>query len=288
MRGRVTEARDLQAEVDRAVGNCPGVAWSVQVRHQGEVVVDVDSARECPSASMGKVIVLWAAAQAIVWAERDADEPVEVQRDDLVADSGIWQHLTERTLSWQSACVLMGAVSDNTAANVLIRELGLERLARVSADLGVPATRQADVLRDHRGPEHPVAPSWSRAQDLADLMDRLARADDDAPVEALVRGWLALDTDLSMVASGFDVDPLAHDRLRGGRFLVHKTGTDAGIRADAGAVGRPGERWSYGVLATWDPQDESRVPGVLAAMRDVGRAIARRCPLSDPLPSVEA
>ena len=30
------------------------------------------------------------------------------------------------------------------------------------------------------------------------------------------------------------------------------------------------------------------VPGVLAAMRDIGRAIARRCPLSDPLPSVEA
>ena len=288
VRGRATEARDLQAEIDRAIGDCPGVAWSVQVRHRSQVVVDVDSARVCPSASMGKVIVLWAAAQAIVSGERRADEPVEVRPEDVVADSGIWQHLNERTLSWQSACVLVGAVSDNTAANVLIRELGLERLARVSVDLGVPETRQADVLRDHRGEGHPAAPSWSRARDLADLMDRWARAEDDAAVECLVRTWLARDTDLSMVASGFDLDPLAHDRLGGGRFLFHKTGTDVGVRADAGAVGRPGDRWSYAVLATWDPQEEFRVPAVLTGMRGIGRALAQRCPLSDPPPSVEA
>lgn len=288
MRGRATEAPDLQAEVDRVVGDCPGVTWSVQVRHQGEIVADVDSARVCPSASMGKILVLWAAAAAIVSGERGAQDPVEVRHGDRVADSGIWQHLTEQTLSWQSACVLVGAVSDNTAANVLIRELGLERLAQVSTDLGVPETRQVDVLRDHREAGHPAAPSWSRARDLADLMDRWARVEDDDAVAALVRTWLARDTDLSMVASGFDLDPLAHDRLGGGRFLFHKTGTDAGIRADAGAVGRLGDRWSYGVLATWDPQDGSRVPAVLAAMHSLGRLIARRCPLSDPLPSVEA
>lgn len=284
----MTGVPDLQADVDRVLLQCPGVAWSVQVRHRGEIVVDIDSGRVRPTASMGKVVVLWAAAQALVSGERAADEPVTVRPGDLVADSGLWQHLTERTLSWTSACVLVGAVSDNTAANVLIRELGLDRLRRVSEDLGVPETRQVDVLRDRRGPQHPAAPSWSRARDLADLMDRLARADDDAPVETLVRGWLALGADLSMVASAFDLDPLAHDRLPGGGFLFHKSGTDAGIRADAGAVGRSGERWSYGVLATWDPQDGSRVPAVLAAMRGIGRAVAQRHPLSDPPPSVEA
>jgi hypothetical protein len=53
--------------------------------------------------------------------------------------------------------------------------------------------------------------SWGTAGDLAALMSGLARGSVVSPAaSARVDSWLATGVDLSMVASGFDLDPLAH------------------------------------------------------------------------------
>ena len=269
-----------------AIGRVPEATWAVSVRRAGEEIVAIHPDVVLPSASMGKVLVLIAAAQALDAGERGPDDPVELLPEDRVADSGLWQHLPERTLSWQAACVMVAAVSDNSAANALLRVLGLDRVRAVSDVLGIPLTRQEDMLRDVRTPDHPAAPSWSRAGDLARLMDLLAST--DRPDLARVRTWLSLGTDLSLVASGFALDPLAHTDLPGGRWLLNKTGTDAGVRADAGAFGRPGERWSYAVLVHWPAQRGDLVPDVVASMRRIGELLAGACRLSDPPPTVDA
>lgn len=290
-RGPATQARDrLAAGVAAAVAAVPVARWGVSIRCDGEQVVAIDPEAVLPSASMGKVLLLIAAAQALESGERAPDDLVELLPADRVADSGLWQYLPDRALSWQAACVLVASVSDNSAANALIRLLGLDRVRAVSDQLGIPLTRQEDVLRDVRTAQDPPSPSWSRAGDLALLLDRLA--DDDWPAGARVRSWLALGTDLSMVAGGFDLDPLAHADLPGGRWLISKTGTDAGVRADAGSFGRPGERWSYGVLAHWDADRAAAtspaiVGDVLASMRRIGELLAACCPVSDPAPTVE-
>ena len=51
-------------------------------------------------------------------------------------------------------------------------------------------------------------------------------------------GWLGLGCDLSMVASAFNLDPLARTTMTRGFTLVNKTGTAAGVRADVGFVER--------------------------------------------------
>ena len=56
------------------------------------------------------------------------------------------------------------------------------------------------------------------------------------PVSRRLRRWLSANTDLSMVASAFCLDPLAHFEPDRGIMLVNKTGTNAGVRADAGRV----------------------------------------------------
>jgi len=289
--GPATVARErLVADVVATVAEVPDVRWGVSIRRDGEPVVMIDPDAVLPSASMGKVLLLIAAAQALVSGAQAPDDPIALLPVDRVGDSGLWQYLPDRQLSWQAACVLVASVSDNSAANALLRTLGLDRVRAVSDELGMPLTRQDDLLRDVRTPEHPPAPSQARAGDLALLMDRLAV--DDGPVASRVRSWLALGTDLSMVAGGFDLDPLAHADLPDGRWLINKTGTDAGIRADAGAFGRPGERWSYAVLAHWDAGSAGAGSGavaaaVLAGMRRIGALLAASCPLSDPAPTVE-
>ncbi len=280
----MTFARERLAEgVVAAIDRVPEAVWGVSVRHDGEPILAIGSEVVLPSASMGKVLLLIAAAQALESGEHAPDDLVELLPSDRVADSGFWQHLPDRALSWQAACVLVASVSDNSAANALLRLLGLERVRAVSGQLGMPLTRQEDVLRDVRTLDHPPAPSWARAGDLALLMDRLAG--EEWPTGARVRSWLELGADLSMVAGGFDVDPLAHAHLSRGRWLLNKTGTDPGVRADAGAFGRPGERWAYAVLAHWAPERGDLVPGVLASMRRIGRLLGTCCPLSDPAPT---
>jgi beta-lactamase class A len=104
-------------------------------------------------------------------------------------------------------------------------------------------------------------------------MARLHRGDViDRDASRMVRGWLAANTDLSMVASAWDLDPLAHAEPDRGIRLVNKTGTISTARADVGVVEGPAATIAYAVLANW-PAAEDRRDDVLADMRRIGRAI---------------
>ena len=84
-----------------------------------------------------------------------------------------------------------------------------------------------------------------------------------------VRGWLSTNTDLSMVASAFGLDPLAHTAEDRGVTLWNKTGTNDGVRCDVGVVRRASSSVTYAVLANWSPQGPSDPirDEVLAAMQ---------------------
>src|SRR6476659_11519660 len=108
---------------------------------------------------------------------------------------------------------------------------------------------------------------------LADLMRRLHRHEVvDRDVSRTVLRWIGTNTDLSMVASAFDLDPLAHAEPDRGVRLVNKTGTISTARADVGVVEGPRATVAYAVLANWRPDDDRR-DAVLAGMHEIGRAI---------------
>ena len=89
--------------------------------------------------------------------------------------------------------------------------------------------------------------------------------------------WLALDTDTSMTAGAFGLDPLAHTEPDRGLTLAHKTGTDTGIRCDVGVIGGPARTLAYAVLAEFDDDDRDAVLGRMFAH---GQAI-RELPKAD-------
>lgn len=266
----------MQDSVVRLLAQVHGVRWGACLRVGGRSVAEVAPTEVLPTASVGKVLLLVEVARRLDAGLLDADRPLSPAPDDIVGDSGLWQHLGEAALSVESLSVLVASVSDNLATNVLLREVGIEAVDAVAVRCGLDDTRLLDRIRDRRGPEHPPAPSVGSAVELARLMAAVAGGEVVNPaVSTRMAGWLSLDVDTSMVAGGLGLDPLSH--LDGPVRLFHKTGWDVGVRADVGHVVGPSGQVSYAVLAQWDPDaDDASVDApveVMSAMRAIGELV---------------
>ena len=253
------------------------VRWSVAVRDADDdrPLASHDADLVLSTASIGKLVLLVEAAHQIATGTLDPSEPLPRTEEDWVADSGLWHALRTDTLPVADACALVGAVSDNLATNVLLRRLGLEAVTATATRIGMERSRLLDRVRDDRGPGHPPTLSVGCAADLAHFCARLHRREILSPgISETVSAWLARNTDLSMVAGAFGLDPLAHTEPDRGMVVWNKTGTIETVRADVGVVSGPARTLAYAVIATWDapsagtagdPRDE-----VLSDMRAVG------------------
>ena len=238
--------------------------WSYCLLDAQGDVIDEESADSVQStASIGKVFLLCEAAERIADGRLAAGQMV--MRDPLltVSDSGLWQHLDQESLTLSDVCVLIAAVSDNWATNVLLDVVGLTAVEERARALGCIDSGLHDRVRDERTAEHPPALSSGTARELAEVARRIHLAAAGAPqsgisasAAALVERWLLTGVDLSMVAAPFRLDPLAHGdgRLR----LWSKTGTDTCVRGDMGVAWNAAEAVSYAALATWEPGDDVR------------------------------
>jgi beta-lactamase class A len=267
----------LTAAVLDPLRACAGVRWSAAVRVAGVAVDELDAGVVLPTASVGKVLLLASVLAAIERDELDPGELLDVTDDDLVADSGLLQHLACRRLSLADLCRFVAAVSDNLATNVLIRRVRLDRVAATTAQLELTRCALHDVVRDERGAEHPPHLSTGAAGELAALMERIDRGEAISPrVSAGLAGLLRLNTDLSMVAAGFGLDPLAHAGQDLGIRLFNKTGTQSGVRADIGCISVTSEGEAvtacYAVVARFADSPAVR-NAVLSAMGAVGAGL---------------
>ncbi|MFI5891776.1 serine hydrolase [Actinoplanes sp. NPDC051513] len=253
------------ATIDDIVAATPHVRWSISVGGATH-----EPGRVLRTASVGKLLLLFETARRITAGELDPASPLARDSRYAVADSGLWQHLTTGALPVADVATLIAAVSDNYATNVLLERVGLASLATLADRLGLRHTALRDRVRDHRGPGHPATLSTGTAAELHSLMRRLARRELlDPGTDALIDGWLATSTDLSMVASAFRDDPLAH-----AHGVRNKTGTDDGVRADVGYRGD----LSYAVLANWDPAAGDATAEVMDGMRAIGQWAMRSRP----------
>lgn len=168
----------LQAELERIVGAYEGVA--------GVHLLDLTSGDRFafrddlvfPQASAIKVPIL------IELFRRAESEPDILRRRVEMTDavrtggSGVLRVLTDggSALSLEDYAIYMIMVSDNTATNVLIDELGMEAINALSASLGAPNTLlQRKMIRSGesaRGNENLSTPA-----DAARIMERIATCD---------------------------------------------------------------------------------------------------------------
>ena len=252
------------------------VTWSIHVQplDSDEPWLSEQPDAVLRTASVGKLVLLAVVAERIAAGVQDPHERIRWDDSEFVRDSGLWHALDQRDLSVVDACRLVGAVSDNLATNVLLRHVGLDAVTAYADRHDLAPMALLDRIRDGRGPSQPgVADTLSRAS--AASVVRYLRLLHDGTVDPMVQDWLVLGSDLSMLASAFGLDPLAHAEDDRGFLLVNKTGTDSTVRADVGLVSTHSRTVAYAVLANWergeDPRDE-----VLARMRAIGDDIRAR------------
>ena len=264
----------LQRLIDDALEDSPGITWAVSIRDAtGRELVCRGSDLTMRTASVGKLLLLVEVARQCADGTLSAATMLDREPSLAVADSGLLQHLRVGALSVDDLCVLVSSVSDNLATNIVLKRVGLPSVAELCAALGLTHTALHDFVRDRRGPEHPPTLSTGSASELSHIMGALSRRElVSTAVSDRVNGWLATGVDLSMVASAFSLDPLAHVFDR--NIQVHnKTGADVGVRADVGSVSRGRAALSYAVIANWSGEDADLPDLALRRMNTIGAAL---------------
>lgn len=240
------------------------MAWSFCLMDADGAVIEEEAADYVhPTASIGKVFLLCEIAERMVAGLLDPQQVVLRDPRFAVSDSGLWQHLSQDSLPLVDACLLVAAVSDNWATNVLLDLVGLEPVTQRAFALGCVDSSLHDRVRDIRTAHDPASLSTGTAREMAEVGRRVHLAAAGEPqtgisvaAAALVERWLLTGVDLSMVAAPFRLDPLAHG---GGNLrLWSKTGTDTCIRADMGVAWNATEAISYAAIATWEVGDDVR------------------------------
>ena len=247
------------------------VSASVMDLDSGRMLVAIDERIVLPTASIGKILLLIEVSARLT--ERDASGYgiLDKTARDAVGDSGVWQHLQAPSLPVADLASLVGATSDNLATNVLLRQVGLSAVRARTESLGLLRTALLDLVRDSRGPDDAPQLSVGSTAELMWLFSALARGEVvDSLTSSRVLGWLSLNADLSLVASAFGLDPLSHRGVDHGLLLVNKTGTDNGVRAEAGVLRGPRAGVAYAVSAQFTDSGMAARLRVLEAMRTVG------------------
>jgi hypothetical protein len=176
--------------------------------------------------------------------ERVVERPVAVgDRGDPVAVDG-----GGTVASRPMASVLGIALPDGVDWGVCVRDAATgDVLAAAGADRVLPAASIGKVF---------LLIETARSLDLD---EPLTRTREDAVADTLPAGDLAA---------------LAHVRADRGMRLHHKTGTDTGVRADAGLLEGPAQTLAYAVLARFDDARRDEVLGVMRALGAAMRSTA--------------
>jgi beta-lactamase class A len=237
----------------------------------GKILLAIDDRIVLPTGSLGKILLLIEVSARLTSRDVSGFGMLDKTARDAAGDAGIWQHLQAPALPVADLAAIVGSTSDNLATNVLLRQVGLNAVRARTESLGLTRTALLDLVRDSRGPDDAPQLSVGSASELSWLFGALARNEIvDALTSQRVLGWLSLNSDLSMVASAFGLDPLSHRGPDHDTLLVNKTGTDHGVRAEAGALQGAHRAISYAVSVQFNDDGLQARLRVLEAMRIVG------------------
>lgn len=193
-----------------------------------------------PTASLVKLAILLEVFRQAEAASISLDSRVELRDTDIVGGSGVLRAMSPGTaLAIRDLALLMVAVSDNVATNILLEQVGGPAAVNEAMDrLGLATIRlHSRVDFDHIGDDIRRFAEGS-ARDFRDLMEMIVRErvvgpDASRQMIAILQKQVHLD----QVPRYLHFNPYAEDEsAAGGMSVAAKTGFYPGTRTDAGAV----------------------------------------------------
>ncbi|GAB2528085.1 serine hydrolase [Paramicrobacterium agarici] len=237
----------------------------------GRELFSIDDYIVMPTAGIGTSLLLADVAARLDDPAFESLMILDRETQDQVGDAGLWQHLQAPSLPIADLAALVAASNDHLAMNVLLRQIGLDAVRLRAEHLGLRRTALLDLARDHRGPDDAPHLSVGSMKELTWLFAEFARGEAISPAASQrVVDWLSLNMDLSLVASAFGLDPLAHRSGTHGLTLFNKTGSAPGVRAEAGVLRGPRSGVAYAVATSFTDTDLLTRLAVVDGMRAVG------------------
>jgi beta-lactamase class A len=159
----------FQEELQTIVDEFDGVGGVHVVDLASREHFDVNGDMVFPQASAIKVTILLELFRRAETEPGLRKKRIELTRANRTGGSGVLQVLTDggSALSLEDHAIYMVVHSDNTSTNILIDELGMEAINRLSASLGAPGTRvqrrMIDPESSARGAGEPLHTARGRA-----------------------------------------------------------------------------------------------------------------------------
>lgn len=249
-----TTADAVAARIAAEFADFPGDAGVAALNLGTGERIEVNAGAETATASTIKVPILIELMRRVELGEASLDTKVRVP--EATPGSGVLRDLSRDVeLSLWDYAVLMIAVSDNTATNVLIDLLGVDRINRTMAELGFPSTR---LLQRFDFPKvGPDARNLSRTtpRDLCGIMEALATDRILTPERCRqVLQMMSMQHYRDLVPRYLPFTPYAEelDQPDNGLRIANKTGGWHGMRADMALVEWPGTRYVIGIVSEGD------------------------------------
>jgi beta-lactamase class A len=186
-----------------------------------------------PTASAIKLAIVYELFKQVEEQRIDLDEKITLDRRQAVGGAGVLVEMGTPTLSIRDYAALMVMLSDNTATNVLIDRLGMDRVATRMQGLGLAQTKlrrhMMDAAAARRGDENVSTP---------DELVRLLKAMNDNMPKAIE---LLKKPKENRLRKG----------LPEGVASADKSGELEGVRVDAGIVFAKNRPYALCVMTTF-------------------------------------
>lgn len=195
-----------------------------------------------PTASAVKLPLLTVVHAFLADGGRGWDEPLWVRERDLAPGSGILRELSvPRQLSVRDAAWLMICVSDNTATNLLLNLIGLQRANSLIRSIIGP-----EIVIDKLAGPPPGAPSVSMGHATPGSLGRYldALADGTLPGSAATLQVAGRQQSCGGIPRYLPFEPDDQADLA----IAHKDGSLAGVRTDIGVLRRAGNTVTMAVM----------------------------------------
>jgi beta-lactamase class A len=210
--------QDIAAHVNGAVG------YAVLDLTSGDRVGRLDRS-PFPTASTIKLAIVYELFKQVDEGTIRLDQTLPLDHAKAVGGSGVLFELGTPTLSVRDYATLMVIVSDNTATNVLIDLLGMDKIAARMTALGLPATklrrRMIDLAAARRGDENVSTPA-----EIVRLLEIIAKGE----------GLSASSRDQAIALLKKPKASRLRRALPPGIDTADKPGELEGVRVDAGIV----------------------------------------------------
>jgi len=254
-------AAKLQADLQRLADEARGVVGIAAVDVTTGERFGVNDDLVFPQGSAIKIPILIELFRQTDHGGPGLDDRVPLGAADQVGGSGLLQYFSDggSLLSLHDLAIAMIVLSDNTATNVLIDRLGMERVTETMAELGAPETR---LRRKMIRPEDSVSgnENVSTPREAADLMVRLARCDLPLTPESCA----AVRRMLEIGKPGAFREPIPAEIP-----VAWKPGSIEGVQTAWGLVDLPGGPYAVSVMVNYGPDD------IDPTVRDVSAAVYR-------------